>query len=81
VISGLTKLAITKLDVLNGLSQVYICTQYTFEGKRIDYFPANIEDVAVCRPVIENLKAGNRSTRSNIILRVTKRGTGVFEIH
>jgi adenylosuccinate synthase len=56
VISGLTKLAITKLDVLNGLSQVYICTQYTFEGKRIDYFPANIEDVAVCRPVYREFK-------------------------
>jgi adenylosuccinate synthase len=56
VISGLTKLAITKLDVLNGLSQVYICTQYTFEGKRIDYFPANIEDVAACKPVYREFK-------------------------
>jgi adenylosuccinate synthase len=56
VISGLTKLAITKLDVLNGLSQIYICTQYTFEGRRIDYFPANIEDVAVCTPVYREFK-------------------------
>lgn len=55
-ISGLTKLAITKLDVLNGLSMVYICTQYTFEGKRIDYFPANIEDVADCNPVYKEFK-------------------------
>jgi adenylosuccinate synthase len=56
VISGLTKLAITKLDVLTGLSQVYICTQYTFEGKRIDYFPANIEDVTACKPVYREFK-------------------------
>jgi adenylosuccinate synthase len=56
VISGLTKLAITKLDVLNGLSQIYICTQYTFEGRRIDYFPANIEDVAACTPVYREFK-------------------------
>lgn len=56
MISGLTKLAITKLDVLSGLSQVYICTQYTFEGKRIDYFPAHIEDVATCKPVYKEFK-------------------------
>jgi adenylosuccinate synthase len=56
VLSGLTKLAITKLDVLTGLSQVYICTQYTLEGKRIDYFPANIEDVAACKPVYKEFK-------------------------
>jgi len=56
VISGLTKLAITKLDVLTGLSQVYICTQYTFEGKRIDYVPANIEDLATCKPVYREFK-------------------------
>lgn len=56
MLSGLTKLAITKLDVMTGLSQVYICTQYTFEGKRIDYFPPNIEDVAVCKPVYKEFK-------------------------
>ena len=56
MISGITKLAITKLDVLSGLSQVYICTQYTFDGKRIDYFPANIEDVVACKPVYKEFK-------------------------
>ena len=56
MISGITKLAITKLDVLSGLSHAYICTQYTFNGKRIDYFPANIEDVATCRPVYKEFK-------------------------
>ena len=56
MISGITKLAITKLDVLSGLSQTYICTQYTFDGKRIDYFPANIEDVAICKPVYKEFK-------------------------
>jgi adenylosuccinate synthase len=56
-ISGVTKLAITKLDVLNGLSQIYICNQYTNgEGKRIDYFPANIEDVQICKPVYKDFK-------------------------
>jgi len=56
MISGITKLAITKLDVLSGLSQAYICTQYTLNEKRIDYFPANIEDVATCKPVYKEFK-------------------------
>jgi len=56
MISGITKLAITKLDVLNGLSQVYICTQYQLEGKRIDYVPANIEVFTACKPVYKEFK-------------------------
>jgi adenylosuccinate synthase len=56
MISGMTKLAITKLDVLNGLSQVYVCTQYQLNGKKIDYLPANIEDVAACKPVYKEFK-------------------------
>jgi adenylosuccinate synthase len=56
MISGITKLAITKLDVLNGLSQVYICTQYQLEGKRIDYIPANIDVFTACKPVYKEFK-------------------------
>jgi adenylosuccinate synthase len=56
MLSGITKLAITKLDVLNGLSQVYLCTQYQLEGKRIDYVPANIEVFTACKPVYKEFK-------------------------
>ena len=51
ILSGVTKIAITKLDVLNGLKTVKICTKYKINGKEIDYFPANIEDVKKCKPV------------------------------
>jgi len=51
MISGITNLAITKLDVLNGLPEVKVCTRYMLNGKKIDYFPANITDVAACKPV------------------------------
>lgn len=56
MISGITKLAITKLDVLNGLKQVKICTHYQINGKKIDYFPANIEDVKKCKPIYKEFK-------------------------
>jgi adenylosuccinate synthase len=56
MISGITKLAITKLDVLNGLPEIKICTSYSLKGKNIDYFPANIQDVATCKPVYKTFK-------------------------
>jgi adenylosuccinate synthase len=56
MISGITKLAITKLDVLNGLLEIKVCTHYTLNGEKIDYFPASIEDVSACRPVYKTFK-------------------------
>ncbi|MBE3122732.1 MAG: adenylosuccinate synthase [Thermoplasmata archaeon] len=56
MISGITKLAITKLDVLNGLPEINVCTQYRLNGKKIDYFPASIEDVSACKPVYKTFK-------------------------
>jgi adenylosuccinate synthase len=56
MISGITKLAITKLDVLNGLPEIKVCTHYTLNGKKIDYFPASIEDVSACKPDYKTFK-------------------------
>ena len=60
MISGVTKLAITKLDVLNGLKQVKICTQYQLGKRKIDFFPANIEDVKKCKPIYKEFKGWNK---------------------
>jgi len=60
MISGITKLAITKLDVLDNLETVKICTKYELKGKEIDYFPANIEDVKKCKPVYKEFKGWNK---------------------
>ena len=56
MISGITKLAITKLDVLDNLKQVKVCTHYQLNGKKIDYFPANIEDVKKSKPIYKEFK-------------------------
>lgn len=52
-ISGVTKLAITKLDVLNGLKEIKICNKYKLNNTKIDYFPANITDVRRCEPIYQ----------------------------
>ena len=59
MISSVTQLAITKLDVLNGLKQVKICTKYQLNDRKIDFFPANIEDVQKCKPIYKEFEGWN----------------------
>jgi adenylosuccinate synthase len=56
MISDITKLVITKLDVLNELDNVKICTKYRLDNKEIEYFPANIEDVKKCKPIYKEFR-------------------------
>ncbi len=54
-LNGLTGLAITKLDVLDGLESVKICTGYEYQGEIIENFPASLDVLADCQPVYETL--------------------------
>ena len=47
-INGLTSLCITKLDVLDGLKELKICTGYRLHGKVIDLLPIGADEVAAC---------------------------------
>ena len=53
--SGLTQIALNKIDVLKGLDKVKICTGYEFNGEIIKYFPASLEDLEKCTPVYEEM--------------------------
>jgi len=55
-LSGITQIAITKLDVLDGLKTIKICIKYKLNGKEIDFFPADIEDVKKCKPIYKEFK-------------------------
>jgi len=52
-VSGLTSLAITKLDTLSGIEKIKLCVGYKVNGKLIRDFPASLEDLALCLPVYE----------------------------
>jgi len=54
-LNGLTGIAITKLDVLDGLETVNICTSYEYNGKPVNNFPASLKKLAACKPVYETL--------------------------
>ncbi|MCX7696029.1 MAG: adenylosuccinate synthase [Caloramator sp.] len=50
-ISGLTSLAITKLDTLAGIDKIKVCVGYELDGNVIDYFPASLDDLERCKPI------------------------------
>ena len=54
-LSGLTSLAITKLDVLSGLHPLRICVGYTRDGGRVTGFPPDAEELGAVQPVLEEL--------------------------
>jgi adenylosuccinate synthase len=54
-LNGLTGLAITKLDVLDGLESVKICTGYEYQGDTLEEFPASLKVLGGCKPVYESL--------------------------
>ncbi|MGB6010096.1 MAG: adenylosuccinate synthase [Desulfobacterales bacterium] len=54
-LNGLTGLVITKLDVLDGLTSLKICTGYEYNGETLDDFPAALKTLVACKPVFETL--------------------------
>jgi adenylosuccinate synthase len=54
-LNSLTGLVITKLDVLDGLPSLEICTDYEYDGQIISDFPASLKVLDGCKPVYETL--------------------------
>ena len=54
-INGLSSAVITRLDVLDDLPEMKICTHYTLDGERVDIFPASVSALARCQPVYETI--------------------------
>lgn len=61
--SGITGLAFTKLDVLDGLEKIKVCVAYELDGKRIDYLPAAMTDQARVTPIYEELDGWTDTTK------------------
>ena len=53
-LNGLTRLALTKLDVLSDLDEIKICTQYEIGGKLVDVFPTSLRQVEQAVPRYES---------------------------
>ena len=60
--AGITGMALTKLDVLDGFDMLHICVGYECDGKALDYFPSNAADQAKCTPIYEEIPGWSETT-------------------
>ncbi|MHA1554474.1 MAG: adenylosuccinate synthase [Alphaproteobacteria bacterium] len=61
-ISGIDGIALTKLDVLDGLEKIRIAVGYRLDGRTIDYLPASEQDQARVEPIYDELDGWEGST-------------------
>ncbi len=62
MVNGVDKLAITKLDVLDGLKELKICTAYKLNGKTVTELPSSSAELAIVEPVYEVMPGWLEST-------------------
>ncbi|GHA28033.1 adenylosuccinate synthetase [Devosia pacifica] len=60
--SGITGIALTKLDVLDGLDEIKVCVGYELDGERIDYLPASMGAQERVTPIYETLQGWSETT-------------------
>ena len=62
-ISGIDGIALTKLDVLDELSEIKMCIQYELGGKKIDYLPPAVDDQLKIKPIYKTFPGWKSSTK------------------
>ena len=62
-VGGIDGIALTKLDVLDGMDRLDLCTAYQLDGETIEFLPAGIERQQAVTPVYETLDGWSESTR------------------
>lgn len=61
-VNGIKGIALTKLDVLDGLDEIRVCTGYMLDGEKIDYLPASQGAQARVQPIYETLEGWKETT-------------------
>ena len=61
-IGGIHGIALTKLDVLDGMGELRVATGYELHGERLDRFPASAADQAAVRPIYETMEGWDGTT-------------------
>jgi adenylosuccinate synthase len=62
LINGVSGLCLTKLDVLDGLSEIKVCIGYRLRGQTIDILPLDADDITACEPVYETFPGWSETT-------------------
>ena len=61
-VGGISGIALTKLDVLDGMDELKVCVGYRLNGEEVDYLPAGAEQQAAVEPIYETLEGWSEST-------------------
>ncbi len=61
-LNGIDGIALTKLDILDGLPTLKICVGYKLRGEILDYLPAGLKDQSAIEPVYEEMEGWSEST-------------------
>jgi adenylosuccinate synthase len=61
-VSGVTGIALTKIDVLDGFEKIKICTGYKLDGRDYDYLPPHAADQARVEPIYEEMDGWEGTT-------------------
>jgi adenylosuccinate synthase len=62
IINGISGLCITKLDVLDGVSEIKMAVGYELHGRRVDILPLDADDIVACKPIYETFPGWTEST-------------------
>ena len=62
IISGTNGIALTKIDVLDELKDIYICVAYKLDGKKIDYLPSSLQDQVKVKPIYKKFNGWLKNT-------------------
>ncbi|HEY9102997.1 adenylosuccinate synthase [Chitinimonas sp.] len=61
-INGVTGLCVTKMDVMDGIDVIKLCTGYRINGEVVDILPVGAEELSGCAPIYEELPGWSEST-------------------
>ncbi len=62
-VNGIHGIALTKLDVLDGVTELNVCTAYRIDGETVDHLPASAIRQAKVEPIYETVEGWSESTR------------------
>jgi adenylosuccinate synthase len=63
-VNGLSELALTKLDVLSGWSELAVCVAYELDGERMEHIPSDVKQFERVQPVYKRLKGWSEDITS-----------------
>ncbi|MBF0247509.1 MAG: adenylosuccinate synthase [Alphaproteobacteria bacterium] len=61
-VNGINGIALTKLDVLDGMDELKVCVGYHVNGKELDYLPASTKDQENAEPIYETMEGWSETT-------------------